>query len=144
MHRQFEAIAVSRLPHGAQARRHAFGIAVQAALADLGAAGHRVPRAFSPLDPGKSQGLLLQYFMGNLDRQASASLVRCSEAQKKHRAISRVSQEQWILCNSGKQGPKAREKKLLYPVEVSVLLLNMLFTEQAWFTGILVECRPPV
>ena len=51
VHRRLESVSVARLPHGEQSRRHSFRIAVQAAFADLRAAGHRVPGTFRPFDP---------------------------------------------------------------------------------------------
>lgn len=130
VHRQLEAVPVARLSHGTQSGCHSFRITVQATLTDLCAAGHWVPGAFRPFDTGESQGLLLQYLLGNLDRHASAALIRCSETQEKHRAIAGVSQEKRILCNTGEQGAEASEKELFDPVETSVFVLSVFFAEQ--------------
>src|SRR5712691_3092768 len=45
-----EAVAVAIAPHRFEAARHALCITVLAALADLGAPGHRVPGHLGPLD----------------------------------------------------------------------------------------------
>ena len=47
---QFEAVFVVGLPHSLQAQRHAFGITVSTAWADLGATRQRIPSGFRPFD----------------------------------------------------------------------------------------------
>src|SRR6266536_3796544 len=50
MKRRRETRGVTRAPHRVQSFRHALRVAVLAALADLAAAGYRVPRHLGPLD----------------------------------------------------------------------------------------------
>src|SRR5256885_14351004 len=52
LQREFEAIPIVRLAHRLETFGHAFGIAMLAARANLGATGDRVPGRFCPLDAG--------------------------------------------------------------------------------------------
>ena len=46
-------------PHRLQPLRHPFGIAMLAAMADLRATGHRIPRSLSPFDFGACGHIIL-------------------------------------------------------------------------------------
>ena len=94
LQRELEAVPVVRLPHRLQPLRHALGVAVLAARADLVAARDRVPRRLGPLDAGavRHQRTSFEKVVRDAQRDGRALLVAGREAEEVERAVRRVPQ----------------------------------------------------